>query len=199
MGPRQEGTGLRLCNRPVAADCGEAEAGDCGERLAAEGTGFLVPAEPGAAGAVRPGLRGGRGRFRPRSGPGGAAQKPLCDRRLRPWPCSLARLVGTRRALRHPEAPLFGRKRVARWGSGDVAPGWGKRSACHCGAGYGEGAAALGSPRDPGWRRVGGAGNGLGRRSRSSGTGAGQEPGAANFVLRGRDRRLRQNGLGVRA
>lgn len=68
MGPRQEGTGLRLCNRPVAADCGEAEAGDCGERLAAEGTGFLVPAEPGAAGAVRPGLRGGRGRFRPRIG-----------------------------------------------------------------------------------------------------------------------------------
>lgn len=130
--------------------------------MAAEGTGFLVPAEPGAAGAVRPGLRGERGRFRPRRGPGGAAQKPLCDRRLRPWPCSQARLVRTRRALRQPEAPLFGRKSGSP-GERGRGPGCGKSSACHCGAGYGEGAAALGSPRDPGWRRVGGAGNGLGR------------------------------------
>lgn len=123
MGPRQEGTGLRLCNRPVAADCGRRRPGTAGEWLAADGTGFRVPAEPGAAGAVRPGLRGGRGRFRPRGGPAGAAQKPLCDRRLRPQPCSLARLVPTRRALRHPEAPLFRRKRAARRGSGDVARG----------------------------------------------------------------------------
>lgn len=50
------------------AGCGEANAGVHGAaewRLAARGTGFLIPAEPGTVGAVRPGLRGGRGRFRP--------------------------------------------------------------------------------------------------------------------------------------
>lgn len=94
------------------------------------------------------------------------AQKPLCDRRLRPWPSGLARLSGARRAPRRPEAPLFGRKRAARLGSGRRGPGWGKGCACHCGAGYGEGAAA-GSPPDPCRRGVGGAAgeadNGLGR------------------------------------
>lgn len=48
--------------------CGKADAGvrgAAGWRLIAGGTGFPVPAEPGAAGAVRPGLRGGWGRFRP--------------------------------------------------------------------------------------------------------------------------------------
>lgn len=49
-----------------------------------------------------------------------------------------------------------------RRGSGRRGPGWGKRCACHCGAGYGEGAPAVGSPRDPARRGVGGAAHGLG-------------------------------------
>lgn len=54
----------------------------------------------------------------------------------------------------------------------------------------------------PSWGRRGGPGRLVtvsAQSSRSSGAGAGQEPGAATPMLRGQDRSLRQNGLGARA
>lgn len=54
---------------------------------------------------------------------GWVAQKPLCDRRLRPWPFGLVRPVRAWQAPRRPGASLFGRRRVAVLGAGDVARG----------------------------------------------------------------------------
>lgn len=205
MGPWQEGSGLRAWGRPVGLAAGRRTLGSTGLRSGGwlpEAPASSSPPSWGRWGRCGRACAAGGGGFGHRSRPGGAAQKPLCDRRLRPWPSGLARLAGARRAPRRPESPLFGRKRAARLGSGRRGPGWGKGCACHCGAGYGEGAAA-GSPPDPGRRGVGGAAgeadNGLDREvsglAARSGTGAWCSHPCAPRP----DRRLRQNGLGVRA
>lgn len=185
----------------VMAGGGEADAG---------GGGGWSPEAPASTSLPSPGRCGracaaGGGGFGRRSGPGGAAQKPLCDRRPRPWALgSGAPRPGPAGCVASRGSLCSAKGRGAAPGSGRRGPGWGEGCACHCGVGSGEGAVTTGSPLAPGRRWVGGAAprgslTVSARGSRSSGPSRDGSLVPPPPALRSRLRGLRQNGLGARA
>lgn len=190
----------------MATGYGEADAGPVGLRYGSwppEASASTSPPSAGVLGPCGPTSAAGGGSFDCRSGTGGVAQKPLCDRRPCPRPLGLARPVQAQWVPWRPGAPLFSLRRVAELGAGDVARG-GARAARVTAepdtGGRGGGGVATRSGLE--WGRRGGPAwlvTVSAQSSRSSGAGAGQEPGAVTPMLRGRDRSLRQNGLGARA